>query len=191
MNINEIVSGKLTNPNIPDFTNHTKECTVDGYDIVSTTFKNCYAFGILDDKNTPMSYCLLKPAIKGLSEFVEIHTLPAYKGKNLAAILIMALKGKLGIKFLINKDDVVSQDGRNLLLKMSRIGKLSPRLLDGTLLAIDELEKIFNTLTDTPHALVFEGSKLKDEIREDGLNTWWYLRDPDTGGPMPGMLIED
>lgn len=192
MKVNEILSGTLSDPNIPDFTHYEKECVTDGYEIVSTTFKGKYALGILDDNKQPMTYCLIDPAVDGINRLYEIHTLPEYRGKNLAGILLLALKGELGLKLMIDKNDILSVEGRRLLYNMCRTRKMSAKLHDGTQISLDNLKEIFNDTFDNDYTLIFEGAMLKREIdpdRQGKINSWWYLRTLD--GTIPDQFDMD
>ena len=179
VDITEIISGELTNPNIPDFSNSTYECTTDKYDIMGCMWKGYYVFGILDKNNKPKSYCILKPPNNNISHFIEVYTDPQYRNKNLAGIIILAIKGRLGLKLLIDKTDTVSKSGRNLLLKMCKNGYLDPIDENGKKIPISDLEDIFNTLGQTNHSIIFEGAPLNKELfsNDPHHNTWWYLRD--------------
>lgn len=153
---NEAVSGQLNNPNIPLFKNPVHQCDVDGYKIMGDSFAGKYAFGILDDKGVPMSYALVDPEVNGLHKLVELYTSPEYRGKNLAAIILMSLKGKLGVKLLLDADEVVSNDARNLILKMVANKKLHPTTLDGTPISYDDLKVMFSKFEKTD-SIILEG----------------------------------
>jgi hypothetical protein len=194
MKINETENGYLPLHNEPDFTNAEKACVTDGYDIMITTFNGKYAAGILDERNAPMSYCLLDPEVGGLNRLYEIYTKPEHRGKNLAGILLLALKGELGIKFLVNGNDILSQNGRTLLFNMCNMGKLKPRLEDGTTITIQQLKEILTDTKDNNYALVFEGNMLRRELQESRqgvINSWWYLRDPDTNMAPDGLDMDE
>lgn len=193
MNITEIISGTLAVPNIPDFSKATKECVTDGYDIMSTTFKGKYAIGIVDDNGAPMSYCLLDPSNNGLNRLYEIYTASNYRGRNLAGIILMALKGELGITFFIEKDDVVSDDGRRLLVNMCKAGKLTAKLGDNTPITFMQLQDIFKNPITNDISLIFEGHELRrelDENRQGKINSWWYLRDHKTNMAVAGLDMD-
>ena len=179
MKMKEIVSGSLPIPNIPDFSKSTHECDMDGYKIMSTIWKGYYALGILDEHNNPMSYCIIESEKDGYNRFVEIYTLPEHRGKNLAAIILLALKGKLGIKLRIDPDDIVSKNGRSLILAMIKNGRLQPALLDGTKLSYDQVSDIFNELVKTDITLILEGHniKYKKYDKDETLHPMWYIRE--------------
>ena len=179
MKITEIVSGSLLNPNIPDFSKSTYECDMDGYKIMSTIWKGYYALGILDENNNPMSYCIVEPEKDGYNRFVEIYTTPQHRGKNFAAIILLALKGKLGIKLRIDPDDIVSKNGRALILAMIKNGRLQPALLDGTKLSYDQVSDMFNELVKTDSTLILEGHniKYKKYDNDETLHPMWYIRE--------------
>lgn len=161
MNISEIFSGELLDPNIPVFNHSKHECDMDGFMIMSDLWNGYYVLGILDRDNTPKSYVIVEPEKNGLCKLREIYTLPKYRGQNLAATLLLSLKGKLGIRLLIDTDEVVSKDARVLILKMVRAGLLTPSLVDGTSVSYDRLDDIFSQFK-SDYAIIIEGCSFMD-----------------------------
>jgi len=161
MNLEEIISGELGNPNIPIFSNPKHECDQDGYAIMSDIWNGYYVLGILDN-NIPLSYVILEPEQNGLNKLREIYTDPKHRGNNLAAILLLCLKGKLGVRILLDKDEVVSENARGLILKMVKGNRLHASLPDGKKLSPIELENIFNNVSPSNISIIIEGHNFSD-----------------------------
>lgn len=177
MKVDEIVSGELINPNIPEFNDPSHVCDMDGYQIMQDTWKGVLVFGILLPDNTPKSYLILEPEKEGKCTFREIYTLPEFRGSSLGAILLLAMKGKLGISLVLDKAEVVSDDARSLIQKMTNNGRIHPRLLDGTLLSPAKLKRIFAKFADDT-TIIIEGHEInqpkfnKDRVIAER----WYIR---------------
>jgi hypothetical protein len=178
MRLSEIASGSLANPNIPDFLNPVHVCDMDGYQIMHDTWKGYQVFGILDENNLPKTYIITSPVNESTLKFVEIHTVPAHAGQNLGAILLYALKAKLGIKLLLSKDEVVSIPARSLIMKLIKNNRLAATKVSGEPLSADEVINIMNTMGDSNHELILE-SQVSNQPKFNKdlvLSERWYLR---------------
>jgi hypothetical protein len=195
MKFNEIVSGEMDNPNVPIFNNPEHVCDNDGYPIMTDIWNGYRIFGILDDQSgKTMSYVVLEDMHKdNLFHFWEIYTMPAARGKNLGGIILTALRGKLGIRLFIDKNDVVSDLGRSLILNLVKNNRIDVSSQGGVKLSYDDLKVIF----DKPrcsNSLIIEGCEFmsyetkfhKDQI----LSIRWRLRDPKTGSPLANELYD-
>jgi len=178
MRVSEISSGSLVNPNIPEFLNPVHVCDMDGFKIMQDEWNGYSVFGILADNNQPKTYVIVSPMNGSTYKFVEIHTIPKYAGQNLGAILLYALKAKLGIKLLLSKDEVVSLPARMLILKLVKNNRITATTVDGNLISISELNDIFSTLGDSPYEMILESQcSNQPKFNKDLiLSERWYIR---------------
>lgn len=175
--------GMLPNANIPSFDPRYSKVVgkFDGYDIWgSRELPGFDTFGIIEN-NYVVAICRIGADGKdGVHSFHEVWTAPNRRGQGFATILMLFIIRKLGIKLLINKDEVVSDDSRAMIWKCLNNHKYKMYRINGTLIDFDEAKKILFTLGQTDDEVILSETKLNFELfsdtKIDSLSTWYFVR---------------
>jgi len=120
----------------------------DGVDVWGSREKQGFdIYGFRDSNETIAFIALSSEEVKpNFQKFHQLWVSSLYRKRGLGAGLIMFLIRKLGINLVLDKDEIVSLDARNLIGKLHADGRLKLSR-DGLLLTKDEAFSILNDLS--------------------------------------------
>lgn len=178
--------GMLPHANIPSFDPRYSKIVgkFDGYDIWgSREFPGFDTFGILED-GTAVAVCRIgSNGHDGIHPFHEVWTAPDRRGQGLATILMLFVMRKLGVRLLLGKDEVVSNDSRSMIWKCLTNKKYKMYRPDGTVVTDADAKKILFTLGQTDDEVILAETKLNFElfsdVKIDSRTTWYFVRGMD------------
>jgi len=175
MEIDEIVNGRLVNPQIPidlNLANTPIEGSREGYDIHHFKFGNLdHVFAVLDDNHLYKGYI----AVMNDGHFIEAYVKPEFRKQGIMSTIMLYVLRDLKEPLYINSDDVVSDDSRLVLLSLYSKNKIKIR--DGAtkdLFDIKKLKEIFNSVGSNDYSLIIEHthksppSNFYEIVNEDG-----------------------
>ena len=152
--------------------------TQDGKDVWGSREKKAVEiYGFKDDNEVLAYLCLSEESTtSGAYDLRELWVSPKHRNQGLGSALILFLVQKLGLQLCLAKDEIVSDDARQVLWKLAERGKINV-FKNEKWLSSSELEAEFNDKSKNDSELVIKemkrnvplfGSKL---ILEDGRTT--------------------
>ena len=155
---------------------------MDGYDIWgSRELRSFEIYGIRNNDEV-IAYVIIEEAsIDGANKLRELWVDPTFRGKSLAACLLLFLLRKLQLKLLISHDEVVSLQARDFILKSLRASKFKALSRDGNELSHDLVAKMFSQLGKTDDELILTEERVSWYLFGDTtlLKEPWYARGED------------
>jgi hypothetical protein len=177
----------FSNPKFPLFQeeegNKVKVGVFDGHQIWgSWEFKGLDTYGILDENGKCISYvCLNSNEIrKDTNELVQLATRKELRGKGYATMILLFLMRKLGAKLQLSKNNLVSNDTRNMIWKGINQKRYKVFTPTGDEIDLATAKKILFTLGETKDEIVLSEELCDLELFSDGKKICpelgdWYL----------------
>lgn len=174
--------GQLPHPNLPSFDPKFSKVVgvFDGYDIwASREIPNHDVYGIRDANGDVLATCRFSSSGKNnIRAFREIWTRDDKRGQGLATILMLFVMRKVGIKLLLQHDEIISDDSRAMIWKGLNNQKFKMYNVSGTVIDLPTANVILSTLGKTEHEVILAEDKLNFGLfsnKKIDSGTEWYF----------------